>query len=176
MKFFWLGSALLGALLLVGAGCSFGETTNESVNLNLEPLAPQTTSAPVNAAGEVQGLQVLEEEIALTDVTPAGDATGIAQRMWDGKNFSLVLSVSLPKVPDGATPVAWLMSQQTKKTVRLGDLTQQLENAWSLTVESPTDYSSYESIVISANNSEDTEPTEKILEGKFDQTLRPIGE
>ncbi|MEK7158465.1 MAG: hypothetical protein AAB733_02765 [Patescibacteria group bacterium] len=178
MKYRWLGITLLGSLVLVGAGCSGVTTnvnTNASVNLNLEPLAPQITTGTVNATGEVQGLQVLEEEIALSSTAAGGEATGIARRAWDGKAFQLVVSVSLPDVVEGQTPAVWLASEKPKRRMRLGILTQDADGGWSFTFESKTDYSIYEKMAVTIVQEEE-EPKNPVLEGVFDQTLRPIGE
>jgi hypothetical protein len=103
------------------------------------------------------------EKAELSDVS-GGTASGIATREYKDGKFTLTVLADLPDLSDGNLYQAWLVNGD--KTVSAGQLTL-AKGGYLLDFNSSTDYSSYNSIVITSESKLDMIPESHVLEGSF---------
>jgi hypothetical protein len=125
---------------------------------------PQPTSVEQQME-EKFNLQIPEnlEKAELSDIS-GGTSSGIATREYKDGKFTLTVLADLPDLSGGKFYQAWLINGD--KTISAGQLTF-AKGGYLLNFSSNTDYSSYNSVVITSENKLDIIPETHVLEGSF---------
>ena len=109
------------------------------------------------------------EKAQLKDVV-GGDALGVATRNYEKNTFVHVVLADLPHLEEGSFYEGWLVRGEVGNDdfdfistgkMRLG------KGGYLLEFDSGTDYSDYQSVVITVEETEDDIPETHILEGSF---------
>ncbi|MGD8744127.1 MAG: hypothetical protein PVJ52_00845 [Candidatus Woesebacteria bacterium] len=103
------------------------------------------------------------EKIELTD-TAGMDASAIATRDVE-EGYSLTILADLPDVQEGEFYQAWIENEE--KTIPVGRLTV-AKGGYILEFESSIDYSEYDSVMVTLEETPDQTPEETILQGDFE--------
>lgn len=131
---------------------------------------PKSLSTPTPSAikSEIEGLfdYVIPEDLDSTELkdVSGGEGRGIATKKFENNLFTHAVLADLPDLASGEFYEGWLVSGE--KIISTGKL-KIAKGGFLLEFTSKTDYSDYNSVVVTLEKKDDKLPETHILEGSF---------
>ncbi len=145
---------IIGALILVVAGVAFG-------------LNRARSSATIVATSGSVPIPVDVATATLHSPTNIADVTGVATRQFVDVVFVHGVTARLPELPVGQFYAGWLVqAADVAHPLPTGKLLKDATQ-WTLNFSSPTDYSSYDGVLVTIQAGDGQPPGTTVLTGTF---------
>lgn len=147
-------SLIIGAILVIAGGVAFA--LDRARSTPHRPSATGSVTIPVDVA-------------TATLHSPTGDATatGVATHQFVEVVFVHGITATLPDLPPGQFYAGWLIkAADVAHPLPTGQLLKDASH-WTLNFSSPTDYSSYDGVIVTVQTGEGQAPGTTVLTGSF---------